>query len=667
MSGYEPISVYDNYFCAIDGEGVGNDYVLLDSSLSDVPRLYTGERLRTVEILDWLWNLGKAAGYCTFVLYGAGYDYNNWMRDVPFEDVQRIQRSQPVRVGDYIVLWQQGFKFELRRILREDKTKPEYSNERYRYCRIKTKLGGLHQDYKGLVFWDVLPFWQTSFVKALAMTLGERTLQPELIAEGKAARGSFTHANIEWVSSYNKAECENLALMCVELDSWLSEAGIRPMHYNGPGSAAKALLRLHRPYLHAGRRIDLKQHSVGRMVGEYHYTGADDARAMSMRALSAYAGGLNRQLQIGYHPGTSWQYDIISAYPAAMVGLPCLSHGRWERARTFDPDSFALWKVRYKSSFKKILHPYFWRLPDGSIEYPSFFDERWMHTAELRAGLAVDAKGTTVLDGWKWVPDICDEPYPLQWLHATFQKRAEFKAAGNTGASNALKLPINSMYGSIAQAKGGTLSEPPWAEQLLWAGAITALTRAKLYLAYCLNPSAIVHMATDGVISTNPLPLRLGSALGEWEETELTDLTCLQYGVYFSKEKHRERGFTLADEDVPPFVQRVHETWETSWVTLDVPQKLFVTAGLVAMSEKRYDEWCQWQDVTRMVQLDVDNPFQMGHVKALPGLWPVSDVSFNLRTLGKSTQYEPKWGKGEDFPKEWRVADEYDYALRVEV
>ena len=73
---FEPISEYNNYFCAVDGEGVGNDYVLLDSSMDDYPRLYTGERLTTLQCLDWLWGLGQHAGYCTFVLYGAGTGYH---------------------------------------------------------------------------------------------------------------------------------------------------------------------------------------------------------------------------------------------------------------------------------------------------------------------------------------------------------------------------------------------------------------------------------------------------------------------------------------------------------------------------------------------------------------------------------------------------------------
>lgn len=656
---YEPISSYGNYFVGVDGEGVGNDYVLLDSSLSDYPRLYTGSRLTTLECLDWLWGLGKHAGYCTFILYGAGYDYNNWMRDIPFEDCKRLANGQMVRVGEYLILWQQHFKFSLRRIRGEDTAQPEYNAKRYQYDRIQTKLGDHQEDYIEVKFWDVLPFWQTSFVKALNMTLKDRTIEQDLIEEGKEARGTFTHENIEWVSKYNKAECENLAHMCVELDSWFKTSEIKPMFYNGPGSAAKAMLRTHAPYLHAGRKISDRTKKLSSKIREYMFPGADDNRAMLYRSLCAYAGALNRQLKIGYHPGLVYQYDLVSAYPSAMLKLPCLSHGHWERSSKFDLHSFGLWKIRYKATKRMKLYPFFWRTSDGSIEYPYSFEERWVHTYELAAGLAVDAAGVRILDGWVWHPGICDNPKPFWWIGSTFLQRQQYKLEGNEGASNGLKLPLNSAYGSIAQARGGTPSQPPWSQQLVWAGAITAYTRARLYLAYMTNPDAVVHMATDGIISLEELPLKLGTGLGEWERTELHNLTCVQYGVYVTDEKHRERGFRLTEEDVPKFVSAVHEMWKTGhWASLSVTQRNFVTCGQVSQAEARYPEWCHWQDVSKTIELDQASIFKMGHVEGMPGLSLVKDASYNLHRLGASAPYEPKWGKGEDFPAEWKREEE---------
>lgn len=659
--------MHGNYFVGVDGEGVGNDYVLLDSSLPDYPRLYTGERLTTQECLDWLWGLAKHAGYCTFVLYGAGYDFNNWMRDIPFEDVKRLSNSQMVRFGDYLILWQAHFKFSLRKVRAEDSTQEEYSRDRYQYERIQNKLGGERlSDHLEVNFWDVLPFWQTSFIKALDMTLAARTLDRELIEEGKEARGSFTHENIEWLSRYNHSECINLAYMCVELDKWLEQSQIKPLHYNGPGSAAKALLRTHTPYLHAGRKINSRSKYVSSKVQGYIFPGADDNRFMLYRALGAYAGALNRQCMIGYHPGTAYQYDLVSAYPSAMLKLPCLSHGRWERTRAFDLHTFGLWKVRYTATKSMNLYPFFWRTGDGSIEYPKSFEERWCHTYELAAALAVDAAGIRIVDGWAWRAGECDDPYPFWWVGKDFLQRQQYKREGNIGAANGLKLPLNSLYGSIAQARGGTVSNPPWSQQLVWAGAITAYTRARLYLAYQLNPDAIAHMATDGIISLEELPLKLGDGLGEWERTELHNLSVVQYGVYAADEKHRERGFRLKDEEAPTFIAAVHEMWRTGhWTSLPITQRQFVTCGMVAQSESRYEEWCHWQDVERLIELDQSSIFKIGFVENMPGMTTIQDASYNLHRLGASAPYEPKWGKGDEFPAEWKRADMLEEAERV--
>lgn len=675
---FAPVSVYENYWVGVDGEGIGNDYVLLDSSLDDYPRLYTGKRLTTRECLDWAWGLAHHAGYCKFALFGASYDFNNWLRDIPVEDVKRLANSQMVRYQDYLILWQARFKFEIRKIKSEDTTKPEYSAERYQYWRIHTRLGDDRVDYIGVIFEDVQPWWQCSFVKALDMTLKERAIEHNLIVEGKDARGTFTHDRIEWVSKYNKAECRNLAWMMVELDKWLYDAHIKPLHYNGPGAAAKALLRTHAPYMHAGRRIHHRSRSLSQRIQEYVFPGADSDHSMLQRTLSAYAGALNKQLQIGYYPATAHQYDIVSAYPFCLRNLPCLSHGHWERTREFDPKSFGLWKISYHATKLMRCYPFFWRTPDGSIEYPFAFEERWAHTAEIVTGLAVDAEGIQIHDGWKWIPDTCDNPYPFWWITPAFKQRQRYKAEGNEGAANGLKLPFNSLYGSIAQARGGTPGRPPWSQQLLWAGAITAFTRARLYLAYCLNPEAIVHMATDGIISLEPLRLNVGTDLGQWEHTELTNLTVVQYGVYAAESctcgkhpgrpwHHRERGFVLKDEEVAPFVARIHDMWrQKQWVSMEVQQHLFVTCGLVAINEKRYDEWCTWQDISKQIELDSASIFKMGSVDGVPGMWPIQDASYNLKNLNKSKAYEPKWGKGEDFPREWKQEDAYEHALEIE-
>lgn len=663
MGAYEPISVYGNYFVAVDGEGtVGDEYSLLDSSLDDYPRLYTGSRLTTMECLDWLWGLGKHAGFCQFVLYGARYDFDNWMRDIDPASLDLYVHGHMIRYGPYAIVWQRGYKFEIRRVAKESD-----DGTILKYDRIRTHKGnGTREriDRIGLVFWDVLPFWQNKFTQAVADTLGNDASDMDLIEAGKTARGTFTHENIEWVSRYNKAECRLLAQMCVRLDAWFHSVDIKPPAYNGPGAAAKAVLATYEPYEHAGRKLGNGRHNMR----DYVFPGWSSDSAL-VAARSAYAGGRNQLLYMGYRPGTSYSYDINSAYPAAMVDLPCLSHGRWRRTLDFEPERFGLWRIRYRASRALKLYPFFWRQADGSIVYPSNFADKWVYTCELEAGMLVDPDGIAIREGWVWEPSLCDNPYPFWFVRKLSADRLSYKRRGEKGPALGMKLALNSLYGSIAQARGSlSFSTAPWTQQMLWAGWITAYTRAKLYLAAMLDPFGMYHLATDGIICASPIPVDIGSGLGQWEEELRTDLTLVQYGVYFSREKNRWRGFDLSPDpdSITSFVSSIHAAWCSPWRTVGTTQRLFVTSGLVASGQKDYASWCTWEDAPRVLNLDVDTPLETGAVHSLDRLYPVvNNTDYYGLKLPTSTLYEPKWGKGGGFPYEMRDAleDAFDVAL----
>ena len=51
---------------------------------------------------------------------------------------------------------------------------------------------------------------------------------------------------------------------------------------------------------------------------------------------------------------------------------------------------------------------------------------------------------------------------------------------------------------------------------MIWAGLITAITRAKLNDAIALDPLNILMLATDALYSLQPLDLPLGDRLGQW-------------------------------------------------------------------------------------------------------------------------------------------------------
>lgn len=669
---YVPHRLYGE-FVAIDGEGVGNDYVLLDSS-TDFPRLYerTGT-LNTIAILDWLWGLARhpSARGKDFVLYGAGYDYNNWVRILSLNEVRRFAAGDVVFIGDYVIQWMKGYKFELRKlaragtkgVLRGWRAKREIAN----HIEIEgTRYQTLPDKRIGIVFWDVLPFLQKTFVKGVKDVLGE---VPALIEEGKAARGSFTHENIEWVSEYNKLECKLLVRMMENLRDWFRAAGIELKAWNGPGAAAKALLRNYPWQGHSGRYVSPTGRTGGYLCPHRILT----------TALNAYAGGRNQLLKIGTVE-EAWEYDIVSAYPSAMVQLPCLTHGDWEYVTDFEPYSFGMWDVSYESTRTvptdhANLYPFFARSHNtGRIHYPYRVDHRWSHTAEVVSALQWDRMSVRVHGGWVWRPYLCDNPFPLSWVRDSFRQRKQYKDKEsrlyNPGASLAIKLALNSLYGSFAQGRGGTLEEPPPTQQLIWAGAITATIRAKLLDAGMNAEADICHMATDGIISLSPLPVDIGDNLGQWEVQKLTNLMLVQYGVYFADQKARYRGFSVDEDKVGELRASIEQRWTgtAGYYELSVPQRYFVTDSLVSQGLADFDDWCTWQE--REERLDLwtrDNEHTVTKPKNGQLLSMVEFISpsgarewtADPNTRFDSADHAPKWGKGMNFPNESALEDAY--------
>lgn len=659
----------------IDGEGVGNDYVLLDSSEDDYPPAYAASgHLSSLQCLDWVWGLAERRMDAQFCIYGADYDFNDWLRDISFEGLCELTKGEPIQVGPYVIQWMRKFAFNIKRLrVMGDTTKavPKWMwNGERQYERIRGKAwNGQEIDRSVVTIWDVHPFHQTSFENAIDKVLGNEVIDRELIADGKKLRGKFTHEIMDWVRRYNKAELYNLTIFMSKFDVWLDEAEIKISNYNGPGAIAKKELRSHDVVAHSGRYF--KQGKYGFEVKEYNRLGKYGPELWEA-VLYSFAGGRNEQPMIGRAKNERFKsYDIVSAYPAAMIDLPCLTHGQWVRHTKFVP-GFGIWKYTYDNpNTNEPLYPFFHRTKDGRICYPPK-TSGWAMTPEIESALSDNPCYVTIHEGYVWEPEPCSNPFPLAWVADLFSKRRAHKKAGREGASTVLKLAINSIYGSVAQSRGGTEELPPPTQQLFWASWITSATRAKMRNAIKQAPYDICHIATDGLISRVPLDLDIGTGLGQWEEEELRDLTIVQYGCYRAeawdekkgewKEKIRTRSIPIADFDL----KAVYAAWRAKESTIEVKRKLFITAGLVASGAYSKDLWCTWKEYPEdFCVAPSDYRMPMSH--------PSPDELIRMQNtahilLGDNTQsypYQPHWGKGEWVPDEWLKEDTLESALAV--
>src|SRR4029077_5832259 len=145
------------------------------------------------------------------------------------------------------------------------------------------------------------------------------------------------------------------------------------------------------------------------------------------------------------------QFDINSAFPAAMLHLPCLVHGEWERRvgkRDIESDELSICFLRFKwkPEGKRFLFGGFpVRRKDGSIHFP-FNGKGWYWSFEARSAIHQDV---TIYDSWVY-QKRCD-CRPFDFLGQIYEER---KALGKSGKGIVLKLVMNSMYGKLVQTIG---------------------------------------------------------------------------------------------------------------------------------------------------------------------------------------------------------------------
>ena len=239
----------------------------------------------------------------------------------------------------------------------------------------------------------------------------------------------------------------------------------------------------------------------------------------------AFYGGRFEVSRIGHIPDPVYEYDLNSAHPAAMPGLPCSMHTRWvhrPNARRLPKSGLYLAKV----AFDHLLSVPWCGLPFRRKKrlYWPYQGTGWYWSCEIEAARRYLFADVSVRD--LWVAEQTCDCRQYDWVPSLYEER---KQLGSKTRGYPLKLGLNALYGKMAQRSG----RGPYHDAVA-AGLITATTRARLVEAVGHNPEAVVMLATDAVYSTQPLPLDIGEGLGQWEAKIWPDLFIAQPGVYWS-------------------------------------------------------------------------------------------------------------------------------------
>jgi hypothetical protein len=436
--------------------------------------------LGTLRCFDFLINTKVRYPHSIFCGFGFNYDIAQMLKDLPESRLEEIYETNRTRYGHYRMEWRPRRWFTITHGARK----------------------------QSATVYDTFGFFQTSFLLACEKYLGKDDPALRIIREGKEARETFKWEELDdFIIPYNNAELDMLVRMMNKLREHFHDVGLDLMRWYGPGAVANQVLKKYDISTHMSRDIPEE------VVDASQY---------------AYAGGRFEQFKLGRHKDTVWEYDIRSAYPAAITQLPSLQSGSWEYVESFEHDSFGVWNISYDKSRDDTNgpKPLFCRAENGSVSFPNEITG-WYWTPEaslvplyVRGGYVFRPRGRPI--------------YPFDFVRELYELRRHYVKLG-IPSQLALKLALNSIYGKLAQTIGGKDGPPAW-HQLEWAGWITSYTRALIYKAILLNPEAIIASETDAVFSTEPLSLDLGEGLGQWEESTFDSITYLQSGFYYAEQ-----------------------------------------------------------------------------------------------------------------------------------
>jgi hypothetical protein len=600
------INYLNKEFVSWDGEG-GNEndgshtYFLLASS--DGATISRRDGIPTVAVFElWL----NARRGVTNIIYGGNYDVNMVLRDLDYDSLRTLYQTGRVTWCGYRLEWRAGKSFSVRR------------------------------GNRSFLVYDVLPFFQRSFVSACDEYLGTDWEYRDEIIREKANRGNFDWRQLGVISEYNKAELSTLVHLANELRERLFKVEIRVARWDGPGAIASALYKKHGTKSHIAETP-----SMVAEAGRY-----------------AYAGGRFEIIRKGHSDKPCYQYDIRSAYPSAIRYLPCLQHGTWiHRNRPTGIARFGMYRIEVVAPRTDSVtqpQPLWMRNKNGTV-YFSEYAHGWYWSPE--AILATNMGGCIAHESWEWEQECDHEPF--SFVEGLYNKRAALKKAGD-GAHVGLKLGLNSLYGKLAQQvgwdPGPPLKLPPY-HSLEWAGYITSHCRANVYRAAQAAPDDIIAFETDAVFSRVPLNLPLSERLGEWDYTDYDSLTYLKSGMYFGtlsdesaksnggiKDVEKCRGINKGTITRDQVIDALRREARGESVALMAEQTRFI--GLGAAMNTNMDKWRHWITSPRTINVPLNGKridlLDVGDTrKELNDGWKETQEGFSETDF--SHPYEVEW------------------------
>ena len=261
----------------------------------------------------------------------------------------------------------------------------------------------------------------------------------------------------------------------------------------------------------------------------------------------AYHGGIFSTERRGLIEQELYSYDINSAYPKQMFSLPHWANGKFVHVdKPNEVDSRYGWYLcKFNCpyiSYPDYSHPYEVEYcyndvnPDNCervlmnpkrVVYPNGMRRQWVTKIEYewmeKMGFEPEMRGGVV-----WQQEKEEYENPFSWVEEVYYARRKIKEADSEDIKQwALKIAMNGAYGKTAQKKKGR----GVLTNFFYASYITAGTRLQICDVMLQKPKSIVEIATDSILSTEPLSVNISEKLGDWSFAKYDNALVIGSGI----------------------------------------------------------------------------------------------------------------------------------------
>lgn len=405
----------------------------------------------------------------------------------------------------------------------------EYKKHDFSY--IENRVFTIRKSKKKFSFYDVQQYFKDStpsLADASKKYLGK---EPN---ELKSERGDmFDRYDMRTISLYCQSDCILTKELTEYLCQGLDRIGFIPPDLTSVGSVSRKFCIQH-------SNIPMVNYMPSLELIDAYY--------------QAYKGGWFEICKRGLFK--TYGYDIVSAYPTITRELPDIRQGDFIKITEPEEidfnDEYGCVLVWVKNKKDSRINPLSVKISSG-LFYPVLDKPVLMYITLREYRAFTDVYNFTFVEGWIFRPFVKHvfKPFAkvIDKLYAI--KEAE-KEAGRKGSADYMtsKLVMNSIYGNTIQTTDngeevitGNLFNP------FYAAEITAYCRVRMWEAIRRNVKDIIMIATDGVYSRKPLPVKIDSALGGWErEHDGDNAVFIASGIYqFEGEESKGRGVGRQD------------------------------------------------------------------------------------------------------------------------